>query len=341
MPPPRVTGYTHPLRLAVGDASHTLGWHSSEMSSVIDQRGSYGNDPHQIPCRERRVPPARSSSLSYPRSWRPPISCLGRTSAPPPPFPPRTSANVQAEEKRVKAVMSLGDFYVLNLLRPAQGSPPLGVPSTNTASTCSEEGSLWADPVVGRREGAIGPVVDVALVVVSSIDRVLFNDNEGGGAASGGFGATGQCGLEARVKIRIDSVRTVFSIPFVENLTRHVLAGPLLSPWVQSTDSHQQAGSIHSYNYSPAPPSPPPAHTVSSSDDGQQVVSDDGEAWEMAPPYDVDPIEGDGSSPWESVKSVATRWEGAGDAPQGSLEQGERWKHFIYIKVCSSTVRIP
>lgn len=242
-------------------------------------------------------------------------------------------ANAQAEEKRVKAVMSLGDFYVLNLLRPAQWSPPLGFPSVNTAATCSEEGSLWADPVLGRCEGAVGPVVDVALVVVSSTDRVCCNDGER--SAARGVGEASDFGLEARVKIRLDSVRTVFSIPFVENLTRHVLTGPLLSPWLQNTDSIQQAGSV---DPSWPPPSPPPPNTVTSPDDGPQVVTDDGEVWGVAALVDVDHADGGGSSSWESAENAATRWEGAGDAPQDSLEEGERWKHFTYIKVCTAVV---
>ncbi|CAM9335880.1 unnamed protein product, partial [Laminaria digitata] len=52
---------------------------------------------------------------------------------------------VNAEENRVKAVMSLGDLYVLNLLRPAQRSPPPGFPSVSPAASFPEESSLWAD----------------------------------------------------------------------------------------------------------------------------------------------------------------------------------------------------
>ena len=230
----------------------------------------------------------------------------------------------------------MGDFYVLNLLRPAQQSPPLGFPSVNAATTCSEEGSLWADPVVGRREGAVGPVVDVALVVVSSPDRICFSNSERG--ATSGVGGASDRGLEARVKIRLDSVRTVFSISFVESLTRDVLAGPLLSPWLQNADSIQQAEDIGLDASSPAPPSPPPPRTVSSSDDGPQVATDDGEVWEVAAPFDVDHAKGGGSSLWESAEDVAMRWEGAGGALQDSLEEGERWKHFTYIKVCTPAV---
>lgn len=247
-------------------------------------------------------------------------------------FPP----NVQAEEKRVKAVMSMGDFYVLNLLRPARQSPPLGFPLVNAPATCSEEGSLWADPVVGRRESAVGPVVDVALVVVSSPDRICFSDSERGAAR--GVGGASDRGLEARVKIRLDSVCTVFSISFVENLTRDVLAGPLLSPWLQNADSTQLAGDIGPDACSPAPPSPPPQRTVSSSDGGPQVVTDDGEVWEVAAPFGVDHAEDGGSSSWKSAEDVATRWQGAGGTPQDSLEEGERWKHFTYIKVCTIAV---
>lgn len=254
-------------------------------------------------------------------------------------LPGPLSANGQAEEKRVKAVMSLGDFYVLNLLRPAQRSPSLGLPSVNTAAACPEGDSLWADPVVGRREGAVGPVVDVALVVVSSADRVTFSDVERDTSRVVGVGGASDCGLEARVKIRLDSIRTVFSIPFVENLTRHVLAGPLLSPWLQNTESIQQTGSVGPDGSSPSPPSPPPPNTVTLSDDGAQVAAaDDREVWELATPFDVDHAEGGGSLSWESAEDVATRWAGAGDAPQDSLEEGERWKHFVYIKVCAAAV---
>ncbi|CAM9335953.1 unnamed protein product, partial [Laminaria digitata] len=172
---------------------------------------------------------------------------------------------------------------------------------------------------------------------------VFFTDGEGG-AASGAGGAS-ECGLEARVKIRLDSVRTVFSIPFVENLTRHVLAGPLLSPWLRKADSFQQAGSVGPEVSSPAPPSPSSPRTVTSSDDGPQVVTDDEEAWEVAAPFDVNHAEKGGSSSWGTAENVATRWDGAGDAPRDSLEEGERWKHFSYIKVgvevCDFAVDVP
>ncbi|CAN0541160.1 unnamed protein product, partial [Ectocarpus sp. 12 AP-2014] len=118
---------------------------------------------------------------------------------------------VNAENVRVKTVISLGDLYVLNLLRP----PPLRSPAVSFAGEGGRRGGAggggrdaepvehsaagligdaarrehgvggggnhdaldhhvgddgsplaWAEPVLGRREGAVGPVLDVALVVV-------------------------------------------------------------------------------------------------------------------------------------------------------------------------------
>lgn len=71
--------------------------------------------------------------------------------------------------------------------------------------------------VLGRKDSASGPLLDVSLVVVSSEDINRLAGNQGGDR-----------GLEARVKMKVDDVKIVLSIPFFENLAQYVAVGPLL-----------------------------------------------------------------------------------------------------------------
>lgn len=260
--------------------------------------------------------------------------------------------------------MSLGGLYVLNLRRPLPRPSPLaplsprhengGAESPFESSTTSaghrrcESGSgdrggccwsasdvggdpaptlAWVESVLGRGEGAVGPTLDVALVVVPC-------GRWGAGLHAGGEDAVGPAaggGLEARVKVRIDSVRTDLSIPFVENLTRHVLSGALVSLLLEN-DGAAGAGAPQSSadagsSASAAPPLPSPLPSVvpgraralavdNSTGVGAFVGSDDAAA------------AGDARARWEDAGGSALR-QGGG----GRVEGGSSWEHLVFIKV--------
>lgn len=301
----------------------------------------------------------------------------------------------QAESVRVKAVMSLGDMYVLNLRRPPpplQGSAPAsargrrvspfdsdGAAAATTAAsgtdaahhhrvrgaverggsclTVEDECSLaWVGPPLGRSEGAVGPMLDVALVVVPcGMGGLPAGGGVGVGDCTGMVGAAG--GLEARVKIRLDAVRTNASVPFVENLALHVLSGPLVSLLLQNdgaagnAESPGGAGSL-----TPLSPSPPPVvpqstkSTQATADENRWGTGDSADSNDAADAADdaaavTGPVLGRSSSS-SSMPTVAPaekvltrRRESAGDAPPlvgggGGKEDGNSWEQLVLIKVC-------
>ncbi|CAM9510658.1 unnamed protein product [Pylaiella littoralis] len=297
---------------------------------------------------------------------------------------------VNAESIRVKAVMSLGDMYVLNLRRPPpplQRLPPAPVrgrgvsPFDSDASAAApadtdaahrqrgrggvERGGhcfaaeddcplAWVEPPLGRGEGAIGPMLDIALVVVPCGMGGVHA--RGGGGGGGGVGdcasmVSAAGGLEARVKIRLDGVRTNVSIPFVENLTLHVLSGPLVSLLlgkdVAAGLSQNPGGAGSSTSLSPSPPPmvPPPAGRAhAAADETRRGVGDLVDSNNAAAAADAvtGPAPGRSSS-LSSMPTVAPaeklttrRWEGAGDAPQedrNGMEDGDSWEQVVLMKV--------
>jgi len=136
----------------------------------------------------------------------------------------------------VKAIANLGEFSVLNLLRQSTSLPPTTSIATRAAqreeavrrpdletgrNRCDEGNSIWLDPVIGKAQGAAGPIFEVALAVASS----GAHDHSGNLRDVLGAGR----GSEARVKVKFDNVRTALSIPFVESMARFVLTGPLVT----------------------------------------------------------------------------------------------------------------
>ncbi|CAN0422224.1 unnamed protein product, partial [Ectocarpus fasciculatus] len=145
---------------------------------------------------------------------------------------------VNAENVRVKTVISLGDLYVLNLLQPpplrssalsfageggrrggggARGAAPdEHAAASLTGDAARREGGIgggsngdalhhhvgddgyplaWAEPVLGRREGAVGPVLDVALVVVRCAGGLQAH-RDGAESATAGLVAGGVGGAQ-------------------------------------------------------------------------------------------------------------------------------------------------
>lgn len=151
---------------------------------------------------------------------------------------------------RIKAVMSLGNFSVLNMLQPTVTTTTTATPRDSEPDESvgvdgggydedSGGSSVWIDSVVGQKSGATGPLLDVAFVVIPSERRVV-NGRQGsqdvgdGGhkdssEARGKGGRWGRKGLEARAKVKIDKLQAIVSLPFIENLVQHVLTGPLAS----------------------------------------------------------------------------------------------------------------
>lgn len=294
-----------------------------------------------------------------------------------------THKHVQAESMRVKAVMSLGDMYVLNLRRP---SPPLeqlapasargrrvspfdsgaaaaavnrgGVERGGYSSAVEDDLSLaWVGPPLGRGEGAVGPILDIALVVVPCGKGGLHAGGDGGSRVAVGdcasvIGAAG--GLEARVKIRLDAVRANVSFAFVENLTLHVLSGPLVSLLLRKDgaaglpQSPGSAGSGTALSPSPPPMAPPSAARAQATADenrwgvGGSVDSSDTGGGLGAAVTGPALRRASSSSPIPTVAPAdnlaGRRLEGAGDAPQQSggvcdAEDGNSWEQLVLIKV--------
>lgn len=136
----------------------------------------------------------------------------------------------------MKAIASLGEFSVLNLLGQSKSLPP----TTSLAARavhreeavrrldletdrkrCDEGSSILLDPVIGQGQGAAGPIFEVALAVASS------GAHDHSGNLRDVVGASR--GSEARVKVKVDNVQTALSVPFVENMARFVLTGPLIT----------------------------------------------------------------------------------------------------------------
>lgn len=204
----------------------------------------------------------------------------------------------------------------------------------------------WVESVVGRGEGAMGPMLDVALVVVPCGKRGgLPHAGGGAGDVVGPCGAAA-AGLEARVKIRLDAVRASLSIPFVENLTRHVLTGPLVSVLLQgggvaggASRSSAGAGSSTSTPSTSTPSSaasssllPPSSSTLSSRvHGGVQAPADEGSVG-------VGAIVGSDNAAAEGGGAEA-RWEGEGAAAAvqqgrgGAVDGGDSWERLAFVKV--------
>lgn len=254
---------------------------------------------------------------------------------------------VQADNLRVKAVASLGDFSVLNLLRPPQFFPPLGVSSTSTATLssrpkitsdmeteslgdCMGDGSsVWADPVIGRGKEAVGPVLDVA-VVVSSCGDSRSPPEQKGRVPVKSDSACG--GLQARAKIQVDKVRTALSIPFIENLTRHVLTGPLAS-YLLREDVAKTPGHLEEVDHCST--SRPPVSATASVSGTQRAATGEGSSWAVGESLDTNNApRGGSSSSWGSAEGAPARhWEGS---VGNSQQTGENlWKEIIFIEVCT------
>ncbi|CAN0008617.1 unnamed protein product, partial [Discosporangium mesarthrocarpum] len=153
----------------------------------------------------------------------------------------------QASDKEISGGVSLGDFRVLdflaqpttvNTLRP---SAPAGVPETRAAAAAAAPGTgdweggeppgLWVSEVMGRRDSSSGSMINLAMRVSSSSSgtevRQVHGSVAGGRVDSGAKVVVGE--QEAEVKMKMDSIRVVASIPFLESLSLHVLGGPLIS----------------------------------------------------------------------------------------------------------------
>lgn len=151
---------------------------------------------------------------------------------------------------RIKAVMSLGNFSVLNMLQPTvTATTTTTAPNSDPDEIVGADGggynedgsgsSVWIDSVVGRKSGATTPLLDVAFVVIPSERRVANGRQCSRDVADGGYKDTseargrgvrrGRRGLEARAKVKIDKLEAIVSLPFIENLVQHVLTGPLAS----------------------------------------------------------------------------------------------------------------
>lgn len=149
----------------------------------------------------------------------------------------------QAQDDHVKALVSLGDFSVVNLLRPTSDVAPAAGDDDRELSTAV----AYTDRIVGRRDDAIGPLVDVAVVIVSTPGAVAGRairrlSRDGGGRARETRGAR-DGGVEARATVRLDKLSIVFSVPFVEIVAEHVLTGPILSHLLLPSPSEQDEDS--------------------------------------------------------------------------------------------------
>lgn len=313
--------------------------------------------PRLLPRTFSLAPALTSPHLFFPIAYRFPRSP-----------PPHRSLLVQADSIRVKAVVSLGGLYVLNFRRPPP--PPLSLPSArqgnggrvpppfdSSAATSAghrqlsrgrdDRGSFcvagddddaavaplpWVESVLGRGEGAVGPMLDVALVVVPCGKRggLLIHGAPGsGGRAVAGPGGGGG-GVEARVKVRLDAVRANLSIPFVENLTRHVLAGPLASLLLQEDDVGGGGGAPRSLagegsiTSTPLPPlsSGVPGGARAPADEilagVGAVVGSDGAA-----------AAGGGAARWEGEGGAAALQQGGGAGVEGE----DSWERLVFVKV--------
>lgn len=191
--------------------------------------------------------------------------------------------------------------------------------------------SLWVDPVVGRGEDAVGPVLDVALVVTSSADGSGFYGGRGGGERAD----SANRGLEARVKIGLDKVRTVFSIPFVESLTRHVLAGPLVLHLLGEDGATPGLRDAESTSPLRPPLSPSPPQTETRFVDEAQGAA--AAPQEMSSRVAASSDERDAarcdSLSGRSAKDGAAGWKDVVDAPRGDLREGDCWERIVFIKV--------
>lgn len=160
----------------------------------------------------------------------------------------------------MKAIANLGEFSVLNLLRQSTSLPPPTSLATRAAhletgrNRCDEGVSIWLDPVIGQAQGAAGPIFEVAIAVASS----------GAHDHSGNLrDVRGACrGSEARVKVKVDNVRTALSIPFVESMARFVLTGPLVTHLIKErfaardvSTTTAPSGHVPSWQTSPSLPS--------------------------------------------------------------------------------------
>lgn len=210
----------------------------------------------------------------------------------------------------------------------------------------------WAEPVLGRSEGAVGPVLDVALVVVrcaagghahrAAAESVTAGLVAGGDAVAGGGGG----GLEARVKIRVDAVRTDLSVPFVENIARHVLTGPLVSqlllPQPQGDSSAGAAprdGAASSAAASPSPSPTVPSVVVVSPQvvGGAQAAADEGIGRDFSDSNGAAAAAGatsDATTKGVPAGSVGTGWgddrrQGGG----GGAEDDQSWEKVVFVKV--------
>ncbi|CAM9800180.1 unnamed protein product, partial [Scytosiphon promiscuus] len=297
---------------------------------------------------------------------------------------------VNAEHIRVKAVMSLGDLYVLNLRRP----PPPRIPSAHVSarggrecrgggegkeegngtvspaivasaaqrelrhgeiSSASDDGwggfSLdWVEPVLGRGEDAVGPVLDVAMVVVpcGKGGTVVGLADGGGvhagdviGSSSGGGG--GGTNLEARVKVRLDAVRADLSIPFVESLTWNVLTGPLLSPLVQGGEDSSSARTQECARSRADAPAP----SATGGGAGGGAGRPGAELQRL--PSSLSSSTTTRTVTSEPAEQVVKRWEGRGDAPReetgSGAEDGSSLQQLVFVKVglevCDCALGIP
>lgn len=206
----------------------------------------------------------------------------------------------------------------------------------------------WAEPVLGRREGGVGPVLDVALVIVQCAagghapTAVTESATAGLDAAGGGGG-----GLEARVKIRLDAVRTDLSVPFVENIARHVLTGPLVSqlllPQPQGDSSAGAASRDRAASSAAASPSQAPAVPTAVVVSppvvgGAQAAADEGLG------RDFSDSNGTAAAAAAGANGAGTTTTGApagsagtgwGDGPRqgGGAEDDNSWEKLVFIKV--------
>lgn len=231
---------------------------------------------------------------------------------------------------------SLGDFSILNLFQPPTCLPRAGAshgyvespgvrtedrfrpaPGRESEFTRSvDEGgqivnrSVWVEPVVRRGEGASGPVFDVAVAVFALEDSTSPSGARRGRVKSGAGTDINRGGLEARAKFRLDKMRATFSIPFIDDMTRHVMSGPLVSHLLQGDRESPAAGVAD-----PASPSPvDEPRTVDSPDvkeAADRASTSSGLAQHSAPPRN-----------------------GPRDAPtQNDVEEEDTTKALVFIKV--------
>lgn len=175
---------------------------------------------------------------------------------------------------------------------------------------CDEGNSIWLDPVIGQAQGAAGPIFEVALAV--SLSRV-HDHSENLRRVRGAVR-----GSEARVKVKVDNVRTALSIPFVENMARFVLTGPLvtylLKEGVVAQDvSTTTAPSRHAPSWQTPPSIPSETQTV------KGAGKADGEAKRSS------------SLPAVLGDVVDPSWEG-GHVPQKGLQRSN-WEKIVAWKV--------